>query len=202
MCTQDNSIPLECFSNISENAGSFQAIQWIRSQLAVCSSSPDHASCQSERIPRLPARVLELVGPTQVRLHVSKQNEAARYACLSHCWGSVQPLKTTRETIENFQRSIPWQDLPQTFRDAITVVDQLGLKYLWIDSLTIVQDDIEDWRLEGSKMAEIYRNSYVTISATSASCSNSGLFFDTPLAYRGRPIRLQRSNKKVYVRES
>jgi hypothetical protein len=41
----------------------------------------------------------------------------------------------------------------------------LGLQYLWIDSLCIVQDDAVDWQVESSKMAVIYENSYITIAA-------------------------------------
>lgn len=60
-------------------------------------------------------------------------------------------------------------DLPPLFQDAIIITRQLGLRYLWIDSLCIIQDSLRDWETEAAKMASIYQNSYVTISATDAS---------------------------------
>jgi hypothetical protein len=55
------------------------------------------------------------------------------------------------------------------------VVRRLGVRYLWIDSLCIIQDD-EDWAREASYMYDVYSNSYLTISATSANDSSYGLF--------------------------
>jgi hypothetical protein len=52
----------------------------------------------------------------------------------------------------------------------------LGLKYIWIDSLCIIQDDIEDWRHEGSKMSDIYSGAYITLAATSASKGDGGFY--------------------------
>ena len=52
---------------------------------------------------------------------------------------------------------IPWQTLTQTMRGSITVARALGVRYLWIDSLCIIQDSASDWELEAGKMAAIYR---------------------------------------------
>lgn len=70
--------------------------------------------------------------------------------------------------------------LPKTFQDALTLIRKLGLKYLWIDSLCILQDDPEDWRIEGSKMATIYANSYITIAATNSASPHDGLYSPVP----------------------
>jgi hypothetical protein len=64
--------------------------------------------------------------------------------------------------------------MPQNFQDAIFVTRVLGLQYLWIDSLCIVQDSTEDWAIEGSQMDKIYKHAFVTIAATSASTSEEG----------------------------
>jgi len=75
---------------------------------------------------------------------------------------------------------IPWDALPKTFQDAIEVTRRLGISYLWIDSLCIIQDSKDDWAREASKMADIYRNAYVTVAATGAKDSTVGLFLDSP----------------------
>lgn len=50
----------------------------------------------------------------------------------------------------------------------------IGLQYLWVDSLCIIQDSKEDWEREGAKMGDIYHNAYVTIAATCAGKSEDG----------------------------
>ncbi|KAF2802636.1 HET-domain-containing protein, partial [Mytilinidion resinicola] len=93
-------------------------------------------------------------------------NVSAQYVCLSHCWGTVRVITTTRQTLAARCQGIPWESLPKTFQDAITYTRRLGLRYLWIDSLCILQDDREDWRRESALMAAIYKNSYITLAAT------------------------------------
>ncbi|EON64499.1 hypothetical protein W97_03731 [Coniosporium apollinis CBS 100218] len=78
-----------------------------------------------------------------------------------------------------------WHSLPQTFEDAITVTRNLGVKYIWIDSLCVVQDDPEDWATESAKMEAVYGNLYLTIAATASADACGGLFRKTVA-----PIRL------------
>jgi hypothetical protein len=67
------------------------------------------------------------------------------YLALSHCWGKDGvPLKTTKETVGKFEQSIPFEDLPRTFREAVIITRKLNVRYLWIDSLCIIQDDSAD----------------------------------------------------------
>ena len=51
-----------------------------------------------------------------------------------------------------FQRGINLHCLPQNFQDAIYATAKLGIRYLWIDALCIIQDDVEDWSIESAKM--------------------------------------------------
>ncbi|KAH7321963.1 heterokaryon incompatibility protein-domain-containing protein [Rhexocercosporidium sp. MPI-PUGE-AT-0058] len=87
-------------------------------------------------------------------------------------------IQTTRSSLTAWTRGIPWQELPKTFQDAIIVTRELGVRYLWIDALCIVQDDTQDWEIESAKMASVYSNSYLTMAATAASDSHQGLFID------------------------
>ncbi|KAF8846586.1 hypothetical protein BDZ45DRAFT_541413, partial [Acephala macrosclerotiorum] len=64
--------------------------------------------------------------------------------------------------------------MPGAFQDAVTVTRALGIQYLWIDSLCIVQDDAQDWQIESSKMAEIFSNAHLTIIAATGSSCNDG----------------------------
>ncbi|KAH7380574.1 heterokaryon incompatibility protein-domain-containing protein [Phaeosphaeria sp. MPI-PUGE-AT-0046c] len=156
---------------ISGYTGSDAAISKARSWLRTC--LVEHGtSCSTNRPATLPTRVLRIDGPEQVALHLSN-GEDESYICLSH-----------------FQSEVPWKDLPKTFRDAIHVTLQLGLRFLWIDSLCIIQDSAEDWQREGSMMANIYESALVTLAATKAPNANSGLFAHSEARLLSRVIQL------------
>jgi hypothetical protein len=169
--------------NWNSNIACRQISQWLDG----CSSGHDCYDVSS--FPVLPTRLLEIQGPRQVRVYLSGANERASYACLSHCWGGVVPLKLLQATLREFQQKIPWDRLPRTFKDAIEVARGLNIKFLWIDSLCIVQDDDNDWRRESSMMASVYSQSYITLAASQAADSTQGLFVDPKLAMY----------KKVYI---
>lgn len=102
------------------------------------------------------------------------------YAALSHCWGTKPLLTTTDESLHLRLRNIPMSSLPKSFQDAVVVTRALGLVYLWIDSLCIIQDSRADWQAESSKMHQYYQNAFVTISALSAAGSHDGFLNTRP----------------------
>jgi hypothetical protein len=75
---------------------------------------------------------------------------------------------TTKANWKKLASSIAFESLSPLFQDAVIIVRQLGLRYIWIDSLCIIQDSVRDWETESAKMGDIYENSYVTIAATSS----------------------------------
>jgi hypothetical protein len=86
--------------------------------------------------------------------------QSGKYAALSHCWGVVAKWTTTT----SHPKLPEYEELPANFQDAITVTRELGLRYLWIDALCILEDSAKDWRRECADMFNIYRNAEVTIS--------------------------------------
>jgi hypothetical protein len=100
----------------------------------------------------------------------------ATYAALSHCWGTVLPVDTTKATIHTRMQRISLEELPKTFREAIETVRELNIQYLWIDTLYIIQDDDQDWKQEAARMHSVYRNAYIALAATAASDCHGGLF--------------------------
>lgn len=99
-----------------------------------------------------------------------------KYLTLSHCWGSSQPLKLTTRNYASMLELNDFSTLPKTFQHSISVAHTLGFNHIWIDSLCIVQDNIEDWEKEASKMRSIYQNAHLNIAATWASGCGDGLF--------------------------
>jgi hypothetical protein len=87
------------------------------------------------------------------------------------------------DTLEANLESTPFEPLPLTFRDAISFTRMLGLRYLWIDSLCIIQDDEADWRFEAGQMAGVYQNAILTLGATAAASDEEGSFFVSRLEH-------------------
>jgi hypothetical protein len=86
------------------------------------------------------------------------------------------PLRLTTSTLENFQDHLDISTLPQTFKDAIKITATLGIQYLWIDSLCIIQDSEQDWTEQAALMGDIYHNSWCNIAATAALDARDGCF--------------------------
>jgi Heterokaryon incompatibility protein (HET) len=110
----------------------------------------------------------------EVCLQISNGTNA-KYAALSHRWGRREVTAcTTTANLGDRTRNIPSSDLSQLFLDAVTVTRRLGLLYLWIDSLCILQDSRDDWERESALMGDVFGNSEITISAVSAEDGSSG----------------------------
>jgi hypothetical protein len=88
------------------------------------------------------------------------------------------PRKLLTDNISSMIEDIEFGELTKTFQDAILATRELGLRYLWIDSLCILQDCQEDWQRESALMTQVYSNSLCNISATAAEDGSGGLFFD------------------------
>src|SRR5215469_269741 len=139
----------------------------------------NHASCQPNEQMRkiLPKRLLDL-SKSPIKIYEPK-DEDIQYAALSHCWGSEPLLKLLKNTgtESNGEIQFNWSELPKSFQHAAKVTTKLGLRYIWIDSLCILQDDPIDWEREAAKMGSIYEGAYITIAATSASGSTKGFLY-------------------------
>lgn len=163
----------------------------MRGWLSECTKS--HTKCRIQRIDgnefRGPLRLLELKEDSIV---LRENAEDVEYACLSHCWGEnpVDTIKTTEQTLESFKEGITESNLPANFRDAIDVCRALDVKYLWIDSLCIIQDqkDNRDWNDEAAKMAEIYENAHVTIATTRSANAHGGCYSKRHPKHLAEPV--------------
>lgn len=100
-----------------------------------------------------------------------------RYVALSHCWGRslTDEFKTMSASLQSRLRGIHHSSLTPSFRDAVTITRSLGIRYVWIDALCIIQDSEADWVAESAKMAAIYGDSYLTIAADSSPDSFGGI---------------------------
>jgi hypothetical protein len=103
----------------------------------------------------------------------------ARYIALSYVWGNVEQPKTFKSTVELYKAHkglvSVYQQLPRTILDAMRFVRALGERYLWVDTLCIIQDDIDFKGRVINSMNTIYENAYLTLFASTGADSNAGL---------------------------
>jgi Heterokaryon incompatibility protein (HET) len=125
-------------------------------------------------VPLLPTRYICV--DNNPRLCIATPGSRGFYVALSYCWGLSKPLATTVENLHSHLRAIDMPSMPQTLRDAIMITRELGLEYLWVDSLCILQDSQEDWQRESSKMRDVYGNAFLTISAAASADTTQGIF--------------------------
>ncbi|OBR04758.1 Heterokaryon incompatibility protein [Colletotrichum higginsianum IMI 349063] len=153
----------------------------------------EHPHCQSHGSP-IPTRLLDLGTSDSDPLIKLVEPDASlcdRYVTLSYRWGEGnRHFITTSETMQARRTGIEVDALPQTMRDAVALTRMLGVRYLWIDSLCICQDDLGEWERESARMAAVYSNAYLTLAATKAADVNGGLLSSrTPRSYFKIPRR-------------
>ncbi len=98
------------------------------------------------------------------------------YATLSHCWGKAKRLKLLQSNLAQLRTSITIKDLPTSYLEAIAVCRRFQFRYIWIDSLCIIQDSSEDWQCEAATMKDVYQNSIMNIAAAAAAESSEPSF--------------------------
>jgi hypothetical protein len=116
----------------------------------------------------LPKRVLDLGEDCPVdsnlKLRETSTREYGRYVALSHCWQRDMILQTTEQTLARRKENIDFSGLSTTFQDAIVTCRLLGVRFLWIDSLCIIQNSKDDWEDQSSKMHIVYSGAFFTIT--------------------------------------
>ncbi|KAF1921609.1 heterokaryon incompatibility protein-domain-containing protein [Ampelomyces quisqualis] len=129
-------------------------------------------------------------------------NKTFEYLALSHMWGeqSVEHLKLGIENLEDFQEDIPWHRLSSIYKEAIHVTAELGYRYLWIDSLCIIQNDDDDWSREASLMATVYGNATCNLAFIFPSLTPSTTFRSDPRIYNPCVLRAATSSSPgIYI---
>ncbi|KAK3311958.1 heterokaryon incompatibility protein-domain-containing protein [Apodospora peruviana] len=166
-------------SDSNTHTGSHENLKQAALWLKLCTETHGLCTCTSDAYTPLPRRVLDVgsdITHQDPYLYETDGRQFGQYATLSHRWPKVLDARTTLQTINSYRRAIPLSTLPPTFRDAVITCRALGVRYLWIDSLCIVQDSKEDWDIESAKMGAYYWNSFFNIAAATV---NSSRYDDT-----------------------
>lgn len=120
---------------------------------------------------------------TKIRLVIFAFVSRQPIHCLSHCWGAgnlAEAISKTTHTSLDAHKGIPRNNLLKTFQDAVIITRKLSIRYLWIDSLCIIQQDQSDRETEAAKMASVYGEAYLVIAATAAPDGSYGYLSRRP----------------------
>ncbi|QDS77968.1 hypothetical protein FKW77_001824 [Venturia effusa] len=114
---------------------------------------------------------------------------------MSYRWGGAEFLKLTSANLKSFQEGRPVSDLPKAFQDVVAVTKSLGIRYLWIDALCILQNNAEDFSHECAEMSRIYSHSACNIIAGVGEDPFTSIFSDRDftqleLGMIGRTLKL------------
>lgn len=178
---------------ISPDGMAGQSLDFLGSNIVRCASDCAHTRPDADGF--IPSRLIDVredllrVVGTQHTPNLKKLEAKDRhYATLSYCWGNraegLSQLRLTKDTRSQLQSGFPLEAMSAVQKDAVAVARALGIPYLWIDALCILQQDAADWELESSLMHKIYGNAYVTIcNLKSRSCQQGFLPGAGPRVY-------------------
>ena len=179
-------VPLKCLREMHKDPGSQSSLTLATGWLTNCVDN--HASCSTSTLgcQKLPSRVLNIGDGTRNPFLVEPAADGGleEWVALSYCWGGEPSMKLTKDTMGILKQGVPLNRFDPTIRDAILVTRALGITYLWIDALCILQDhNSKDWNEQSSKMGEIYGGSTVTIVAVDSNSVTQGFLKERELHY-------------------
>lgn len=181
------------------STGSEETLQLATCWLQNCVTNHPKCRPQFDNEDWLPTRLLYLGNrdaPLARLVSTSSLSERVSYAALSHRWGSSERSVLASNLLASYERDIPISDLSPTIRDAFHATRCIGLQYLWIDSLCIVQDDPDDWSKESVSMTKVYGLATCTIAAALGGSGDDGCFAPRN-QYRARPFRVSNPFNKM-----
>lgn len=165
----DSSIPTDRLAHYTQ-----QIQQW----LSMCQQN--HVErCNQPGSSVLPKRLIFFDQDPNIHrlIEVDSRKKDYQYVALSYCWGPKENFKTTPRNLNEMEREIPHDRLPQTLKDVFALIRQLGYHYLWIDALCIIQDDHGmEWQSEAAKMGDVYANAVLVITALASASVHDGMF--------------------------
>jgi hypothetical protein len=158
--------------------------------------------------PFMPTRLIDIghhasAIPRLVLSSSIRETEQLKYAALSYCWGSEEDaksqFKTEEASLEDRCIGLPIELLTPTTKDAIATTRAIGLRYLWIDALCIIQDDKDDWSHESSQMNLVYRHAFVTFCILNTNSCHESFLNRAPALEVPFQSNLRKSIKGFYL---
>lgn len=162
-------------------------LELTRSWLLTCRAEHERCADHAKTKPiYLPTRLLDVGLPGQQNVRVVHSKDLPNtgildYVTLSYCWGKANDAAcTTQQNLDERLHTVTMSLLPRTIQDAITITRAVGVRYLWVDAICIIQDKggkNEDWIREFPSVGKVYTHSLFTIAASGAKSSSNGCFY-------------------------
>lgn len=151
----------------------------------------DHVPCNENRTAKgssmasLFKNGFRLIDVKQERL--VEKRDPCDYVALSYVWGQLEPapLRLYKKNLSVLSQPAslkptectqsPGNQIPGTIADTITLCRSIGRRYLWVDSLCIVQDDPDEKKRLIHGMDRVYENAILTVVALSSNSAAAGL---------------------------
>ncbi|KAF4947843.1 hypothetical protein FGADI_10122 [Fusarium gaditjirri] len=166
----------------SNMTGSETSFKWARDMVEKCER--EHQHCRNHFIRSasqryLPKRLIDVQAREKgvIQLVLSdqiKSDNIVEYAALSHCWGTTVKSELRKDNEETMKTALI-ETLDPNFQDAVDIAYKMGSKYLWIDSLCIMQRT-KQWEEESGDMGLVYARANLVISATASKNSEGGCY--------------------------
>ncbi|KAG8214241.1 heterokaryon incompatibility protein-domain-containing protein [Butyriboletus roseoflavus] len=155
-------------------------VQLLRAWLHQCESEHGEACIPSSQFPVERSREMGFQPTFVVDVIQSCLVDTpshCRYVTLSYVWGTAPVFRHLLENTKDLRKtnSLHSFPIPATIRDAITLVRAIGERYIWVDSLCIIQNDLKMQQAEIVRMGSIYSNALFTIIAAAGDHANRGL---------------------------
>lgn len=146
----------------------------LRQCLSDCNT--DHPECQHHELGSLPTRLIHvgLNDSDTINLCETRPADKFEYIALSHPWGEGPHFCTTLANVMEHRKKVDFGELPAMFQDAVVTTRKLGLEYLWIDSICIIQGEGGDFHREAKRMEDVFSSAFCVIAASSAQGQHDG----------------------------
>jgi hypothetical protein len=178
-------VPVTAAENPQSESNLVLAQKWLHDCLDNHSSC--HTGLSSRAFPDTaessvhPVRLINVGSPPAVQPFLTETSgERGPYVALSYCWESAVPecprVTLIKANKNHLEQQLPMGNLPPTICDAIDFTRRLGIQYIWIDRLCIVQDDPLDWARQAGLMCEIYEGAILTLAALATETADKGLY--------------------------
>lgn len=148
--------------------------QILRQCISDCKTN--HPECRPQKLGPLPTRLIH-VGfndPDIINLCITQPGDSFEYVALSHRWGEGPHFCTTLANVEAYRTKIDFEEIPTMFQHAVVTTRELGLEYLWIDSICIIQGEGGDFHREAKRMEDVFSSAFCVIAASSAHGQHDG----------------------------
>lgn len=171
----------------------------IRRWIDYCEASHgDACKSKSQDIP-LSKSFFGVIDVTEMCL--TKLPSGERYVALSYTWGQGgHHFKTTATNVRDHLKpgGLRKMDImmPRTIKDAINLVRDLGERFLWVDSICIIQGSDRSWALNSRVMDQVYGNAYLTICAADGDGAGAGLQILNPERSQAERATSEQSNSQ------